>query len=277
MHPNAFLKAFWRLEVRPEVFVAMSFADDYAERYERVIAPAISSIKVNGETLQPNRVDLSKSGDSILTEILDGIAHSQLVLADVSTCGKDAVSGAPFRNGNVMFEVGVALACRQPEEVLLIRDDKDGFLFDVSTIPHMRLNFTKQEEARARLTRELIARLKERQYIHDSRVRLAVKCLSPNEAEILEQIAKVERGRVWYIKDEAKLNMAAEKAISRLLDKQLIEVAGSVGDTRYAFQATLLGRAAAQGYLCLPKYEMPEATEIEGPSDGDPEGSGALS
>ena len=76
-------------------------------------------------------MDLSKTGDSILTDIVDGIAHSQLVPADVSTIGKDSVTGTPYRNGNVMYEVGIALACRHPSEVLLVRDDEDTFPFTV--------------------------------------------------------------------------------------------------------------------------------------------------
>ncbi|MGH8178491.1 MAG: hypothetical protein ACREV5_19720 [Steroidobacter sp.] len=48
MHPNAFLKTFWRLEVKPQIFVAMSFAPEYQVRYEKVIAPAIASLRVNG-------------------------------------------------------------------------------------------------------------------------------------------------------------------------------------------------------------------------------------
>jgi len=49
-----------------------------------VIAPAIRGVLLDGVPLEPYRVDTSKTGDSILTDIVDGIAHSQLVLADVS-------------------------------------------------------------------------------------------------------------------------------------------------------------------------------------------------
>jgi hypothetical protein len=82
MHPHAFLKTFWRLELRPQVFVAMSFADAYAERFDKIIAPAIAAVPFGTVRLSPYRVDSSKSGDSILTDIVDGSAHSQLVLAD---------------------------------------------------------------------------------------------------------------------------------------------------------------------------------------------------
>lgn len=93
MYPNAFLRAFWEMEIRLEVFVAMSFDERYRSRFDKVIEPAISSIRVGDVPLKARRVDTSKSGDSILTEIVDGIAHARLVLADLSTVGKDAVTG----------------------------------------------------------------------------------------------------------------------------------------------------------------------------------------
>ena len=85
MHPQSYLKIFWRLELRPQVFVAMSFAPQYSNRFKQVIAPAIQSLTVEDKRLEPYRVDISKTGDSILTDISDGIAHSRLVLAGVSS------------------------------------------------------------------------------------------------------------------------------------------------------------------------------------------------
>ena len=109
MYPNAFLRTFWRASNRPTVFVAMSFAPAYAKRFETVIEPAIRAISTSDGTLMPHRVDVSRSGDSIITEIVDGIAHARLVLADVSSIGKDSISGNSFRNGNVI------IACRLSE------------------------------------------------------------------------------------------------------------------------------------------------------------------
>jgi len=156
MYPQAYLNTFWQMDFRPTVFVAMPFADDYKRRFSEIIEPAIIELKVHGRTLTPLRVDFSKSGYSILTDIVDGICHSQLFLADVSTIGRDSKTAIPFRNGNVMYEVGVALACRHPSEVLLIRDDEDRFLFDVSTIPHLRLDFTDAVKARDCFTNTLL-------------------------------------------------------------------------------------------------------------------------
>lgn len=243
MHPNAFLRTFWRLEVKPQIFVAMSFAPEYQSRYEQVIAPAIASI--TEKPLVPYPVNISKSGDSILTDIMDGIAHSQMILADVSSVGKDSKTGEPYRNGNVMYEVGLALACRHPSDVLLIRDDKDKFLFDVSTVPHMHLDFTDVEKAKAALSGESIARLREQNYLIDARVKLAVASLSNQEIELLSQLAELPEGQALWWEISGTVLSVYEAAIMRLLDKRLITLVGKSEKGFPGYQPTQLGRVVA--------------------------------
>ena len=246
MHPNVFLKTFWRMDLKPQVFVAMSFAPQYKARYDAIILPAIESIAVNNIRLKAYRVDTSKSGDSILTDIMEGIAHSQMVLADVSTFGKDSSTHHPYRNGNVMYEVGIALACRQPQEVLLIRDDNDHFLFDVSTIPHLTIDFTQEDSARQRLHDELMARLREQQYVNDARVQLAIARLSAEELTALTQVAEYAPGTVWGRKDTGSVDFLAMASTPRLLDKGLIQLAGKFEEGQPAYHLTPLGMVVAK-------------------------------
>jgi hypothetical protein len=245
VHPQAFLKTFWRLELRPQVFVAMSFASQYQDRFDNVVAPAIRSIQVGGVRLVPYRVDLSKTGDSILTEIVDGIAHSQLVLADLSTLGKDSVTGIPYRNGNVLYEVGIALACRHPSEVLLVRDDEDRFLFDVSSVPHVKIDFTDKAAAVDRLRDELLARFRERSLVNDARIELAIAGLSNDEAAMLKSIAEQAPGSVFGRRETGNVDFFAMASIPRLLDKQLIRVVGQFEEGHPAYSTTPLGRVVA--------------------------------
>jgi len=232
--------------MKPTIFVAMSFADRYKARFEEVIEPAINSMELNGVALKADRVDISKSGDSILTDIMEGIAHSQIVLADVSSIGKDAVTGEPFRNGNVMYEVGLALACRHSSEVLLIRDDNDKFLFDVSTIPHKKIDFTNKKNAVAELHNELFSRLKERNHINDARVQLAIASLNSDEVLELKSIPDLGPGTVWGHPSQGVVNFHLMASIPRLLDKQLIKVEGEFEEGHPAYQLTPLGRIVAQ-------------------------------
>ena len=275
MHPNVFLRTFWQMELRPEIFVAMTFGEDYQARYDDVIAPAIRSVDVGGVSLEPRRVDESKSGDSILTEIMDGIAHSQMVLADVSTIGKDSKSGRAYRNGNVMYEVGIALACRQPQEILLVRDDQDAFLFDVSTIPHTTLDFTETAAAKARLTEELASRLNERKLMRDARVLNAISGLSREEVVELRELADYSPTTVWGQEDKGMVNLFQMAATTRLLDKQLIRFAGLLEEGHIAYQTTELGRVVA-GLVAsgLRKYTAdapPETPTTDEPAEAGPE------
>ena len=242
MHPQLFLRTFWRLELRPQIFVAMSFLEKYQSRFDDIITPAICSIRINDVQMKPYRVDISKSGDSILTDIMDGIAHSELILADVSSVGKDSETGGPYRNGNVMYEVGLALACRLPAEVLLIRDDKDKFLFDVSTIPHTTIDFTNKDLAIETLRNELMARLKERKYINDVRLQLAIASLTYEEAAAIRKIAFSSLR--WENKKGPK-EFLGIRSIPRLLDKQLMKLTGDLRSGVPRYELTPLGHIVA--------------------------------
>ena len=191
MHPNAFLNSFWRTEVLDQVFVAMSFDPRHAERYENIIRPAIEAEELLDIKLRAYRVDNVKTGDSILSDIVNGIAHSRLVLADVSVIDEGRYRDTPIRNGNVMYEVGVALACRNPAEVLLIRDDSKKFLFDVSTIPHMTIDFSDQKTAVELLRNAILDRLSESRLVEDARIMIAGQAMMDDEVRILKHLAKL--------------------------------------------------------------------------------------
>jgi hypothetical protein len=240
MHPNAFLQTYWRLDLQPKIFVAMSFAPAYEQRFQKIFKPAIESITISGTKLSAYRVDNSKTGDSILTDILNGIAHSQMVLADVSAVGRDSVSGEAYRNGNVMYEIGLALACRQTQEVILIRDDKEKFLFDVSTIPHMHLDFGNPENAKQQLHEELKARLRDRNFFLDARVEIAISQLSAEEVKLLKTTFGYTRDTAWGHQLIGLSNWNSI-ATSRLLDKQIIHIAGEFSNENTAFMFTDLG------------------------------------
>ena len=151
MYPQQFLSLFPPFPIEPRVFVAMSFEQRFARRWEDVIQPAIQAVP-----LEPFRVDSSEVNDSILTEILDGIATSRLVFADISPLTSD------IRNANVMYEVGIAHAARAPQEVILFRDDDRPLPFDVTNARVKRYDPDSDPEgARSSLTSALLGALSE--------------------------------------------------------------------------------------------------------------------
>ena len=185
MHPNAFIEQLWRGTEVDRVFVAMTFDARYESRYKDIIRPAIESVDYRGRPLIASRVDESKSGDSILTEIICGICEARLVLADVSDLSEGSRDTTPMRNGNVMYELGLAHAVKSPGKVLIVRDDSKPLLFDVSSVPHVTVNFNSAAEAKYQIAQLLVDRLQESQAIFDIKLRSFVESISDAEARVL--------------------------------------------------------------------------------------------
>lgn len=132
MYPANFFELFPPFTRDNRCFVAMSFDDRFLARWTEVIAPAVRATRAAFPDLVPHRIDLGRRGDSILAEILDEVARCRLIIADISTVA--TVAGRALRNANVLYELGLAHACRLPEEVIVLRSDGDPLPFDVTNV-----------------------------------------------------------------------------------------------------------------------------------------------
>ena len=155
MYPAHYYGLFPAFPRQKTVFVAMSFDSKFDRRWAEVLAPAVHAITINDSRLEAVRVDARVVCDSILTEILSGIGTCQVVLADITSVGY--LNDRPIRNGNVMYEIGLAHAVRLPEEVLLFRSDRDALLFDTANVRVNEYNPDEQPEEARRQVKDAIA------------------------------------------------------------------------------------------------------------------------
>ena len=132
MFPKQYLDLFPAFPRSNTVFVAMPFGGQFDDRWTNIIDPAVRSVSRDGARMEPIRVDTRRVGESVITEILDGISAATIVMAEVTTVAE--INGEAFRNANVLYEVGIAQAVRLPTEILLFRSDSDPLLFDISNI-----------------------------------------------------------------------------------------------------------------------------------------------
>lgn len=102
-------------ESKPNVFVAMPFAEDMDDVFHYGIQGAVNSAGFLCE-----RADLSSFTGDVMEWVKKRIATASLIIADLSTA-----------NPNVYLEVGYAWGCGKPT-VLLVRDTND-LRFDVRT------------------------------------------------------------------------------------------------------------------------------------------------
>ena len=215
MYPANYFALFPPFPLDHRTFVAMSFAPQFEKRWKTVIEPAIRSVLLNNQPLNPVRVDQRTINDSILTEILGGIGHCRLFFADVSTIGY--LDRQPIRNSNVMYEVGLAQAVRSPAEVVLFRSDRDQLLFDVSNV---RVNEYdpdgNPQEAFGKVQNALLNGLREVDLLKSMTVQSAARRLDVMAWDSLSIAA--QQGS---IKPTGELFQSL--AIARLLDEGLME------------------------------------------------------
>jgi hypothetical protein len=142
MYPRHYFDLF-RPDVDEEtVFVGMSFAPDDERRWRDLIEPA-----TNDAGFRPLRVDMSTVvSDAILIDVMKGILNSKILLFDISADSNGN------RNGNVMYELGLAHAIRTPEAVVIIRSDSTPLLFDVSNMRIHVYDLAAVEQSRAFLS-----------------------------------------------------------------------------------------------------------------------------
>jgi len=132
----------------------MSFDPRFDARWNNVLSRAISAVSVGDTRLTPHRVDLRIASDSILTEILDSIARCRIFIGDITAIGE--LHGKAIRNANVLYEVGIAHAVRQPEEVILLRSDDGALGFDIANVRVHRYDPDGSPEAATRFVGEKI-------------------------------------------------------------------------------------------------------------------------
>jgi hypothetical protein len=195
----------------------MSFAPQFEHRWHNVVQPAIRSVQVGDTRLEPYRVDARHVNDSILTDILMGISNSRLIFVDISTIGE--FDGTPIRNGNVMYELGLAHSARIAEEVLIFRSDDDRLLFDVANVRvHSFGPDTNPDDARRLLADALVNALREVDLRRHLAVRKAIQSLDASAWLLLCKADGAISPPVLRTMGDVVGNASSVSAIGRLLE-----------------------------------------------------------
>ena len=252
MVPAHYISLFPPFPRENKVFVAMSFDNNLDKRWDQVIVPSIKRVEIEGHPLEPHRVDLRKISDSILTEILSGITSHLLIFFDITTIGY--IEGKPIRNGNVMYELGIAHATRLPEEIIIFRSDKDNLLFDVANI---RVNSYEPEknpeEARKAISFTVIEACKEIQLQKHHAIKKASESLDHVSflvlTEALQQSAGIDHP-VTNSMGQILGNANRINSINRLLEL------GALKTSYIKLTAELLQQSAADPNLRMLQYQI---------------------
>ena len=215
LHPHTFYSTLFHHHKRDEVFVIMSFAPGFDSRWNDVIRPAIEA----DLKLTANRVDYNVSGESIVHDILDGIAHARVVLADITSTRMTDLRGTqwPQRNGNVMWEVGIAHTMRLPDEVVMVRSDNDPSIFDLTQFRAFQYDPSDPVIARSVLTSLIGDRLKSVDQAKSDYIQRCADSLDPHAATFLIMQIPIDGKSV-----QIRPSLANASAVPRLCELGII-------------------------------------------------------
>jgi hypothetical protein len=184
-----------RYEAKNQVFVAMPFTASFQRAYDSVIEPAIKLVTANGKELTPRIINRATSGSpDIHEQIFDAILHSRLVIADMTVQSKYMTDSGSTRwqaNANVAYEVGLACAWRNPEDVLLIYQghSEHSYSFDVQNLRHVEYDPSDSASVKS-LADEIVRALNQSSFLAKVAYQKIIESISPSSIQYMEQEAR---------------------------------------------------------------------------------------
>ncbi len=184
MYPKHFFERFWEGEQKNQLFVGMAFDSSIKQRF-KIIHNASKKVGFD----KAFRVGIETEANSINDRIFDGIANSKMLLFDLSD--DERINKI---NNNVIYELGIANAIREPFDIVLIRkkSEKDSKLpFDIQGL---HINFFENE-----LTEEFIKRivndaLKNQEWHKSKRVKIAAESIDENGLALMYSKGYLPKG-----------------------------------------------------------------------------------
>ena len=195
MYPRTYYETFMRYEANDQVFVAMPFSDSFKHVFEHVIEPAIKRVLVNQRPLVPRIVNRATSGSpDIHEQIFDAILHSRLVIADMTMQSSYKGDNGALRwqpNANVMYEVGLASAWRNPEDILLIYQGHSdhSYSFDIQNLRHIQYDPINPSSVTT-LVEEIVRALNQSSFLAKMAYQKLLESVSPSAIQFMHQEAR---------------------------------------------------------------------------------------
>jgi len=195
LYPATYYETFMRYEASHEVFVAMPFTASFQRAFDVVIEPAIKHVNVSGVSLTARILNRATSGaPDIHEKIFDAIIHSRLVIADMTvqaTYSGDNGSTRWQANSDVAYEVGLASAWRNPEDILLIHQPHPAhsYSFDVQNLRHVQY-YPADPMSSASLTEEIVKALNQSSFLARQTYLKILQSVSPSAINYMHQEAR---------------------------------------------------------------------------------------
>lgn len=251
LYPRTYFETFMRYEASDQVFVAMPFSPPFQNAYDSVIEPAILRVAFSGHPLVPRIINRGTFGaPDIHEQIFDAILHSRLLIADLSVQSSHVGDDGRIRwqaNANVAYEVGLAAAWRNPEDILLIHQGHSdhSYSFDVQNLRHVQYDPANPDSVDL-LIEEIVRALNRSSFLANHTYQKIIDSVSPSTIQFMHQevmrafpvISFMDKGMPIF---DARIHAASELLSFRALKNRHVVPQGAGKGVAVVYEWTELG------------------------------------
>lgn len=216
MYPKHFFERFWESEQKNQLFVGLPFDNEVNNTFNVINETAK---KLGFE--KAFRVGLETEANSINDRIFDAIANSKILIFDLSddTRTKEI-------NHNVIYELGIANAIREPFDIVLMRkknEEKTKLPFDIQGL---HINFFEQEVTEEFVKNIIESAMKNQEWHKSKRVRVASESLDENGLTLISSIGRRPKGYNHF--NSSGFDYNTKMSVLRLVDLGILKFAWAI-------------------------------------------------
>jgi len=264
MYPKHFFERFWESEQKNQIFVGLPFDGEVDNTFN-----LINEIATELGFEKAFRVGIETEANSINDRIFDAIANSKILIFDLSddTRTKEI-------NHNVIYELGVANAIREPFDIILIRkknENKTKLPFDIQGL---HINFFKGDVTKEFIKNIVESAIKNQEWHKSKRVRVAAESLDENGLTLINNIAKRPKGYNHF--NSSGFDYNTKMSVLRLVDLGILKFAWAIWPENkgyeYAYHWTPFGYEVMKhiglNQMTLEEFEKtPEYPQVKAAND----------
>ncbi|MFH1209626.1 MAG: hypothetical protein V1663_02455 [archaeon] len=247
MYPKHFFERFWEGSQENQLFVGIAFDDSVNQKF-RVINNAAKKIGFK----KAFRVGLDTEANSINDVIFDGIAHSKMLLFDLSD--DERYNGI---NPNVIYELGIANVIRESFDIVLIRKISKGKLKLPFDIQGLNINFFNGNLTEKFIKKKVSDALKNQEWHKSKRVKAVSESIDDLGLGLMIEIGRRPKG--WNHFNTLSFDSLKKLSVHRLMDLGILWFATGKkkNPQEYAYHWTPFGYEVMK-YLSIPQMTFKE-------------------
>ncbi len=247
MYPKHFIERFWEGEQKDQIFFGVAFDGDEKAKLKIIKKVAQKLDLRDGAFMQGSE----KEAISIPEEIISNIANSKILLFDLSDDKRIPTTNKEKEyhriNQNVMYELGVAMAIREPYEIAIIRkktDKEPDLPFDIRVINVNSFKDTLTPE----FLEELIKITLKKQDLHkNKRIKSAKESIDEKGLWLMNNLGRTPNRNHFSLPSE--IEPYYKISLLRLIDLGILKFASEIWSKKgfeYAYHWTDFGYAVME-------------------------------